>query len=296
MVDEEILSRDTIEAVVACYVSWGDMRSRCKLGGSGSKNWGARGITVCEAWTESLPYIRWALTDGDYAKDLTCDRLDNDGNYDPDNCYYVTDAEQNQNRRSTKLNMEKAREIRALVPYLTQREIGEIYGVSDATIGDLVRNETWKELEPVPRLNWIVTDEEILNVVRLYRGWKGMKHRVTPGYVYHHRYHDIGVIVCDEWYDFPTYYSWAVANGSEHGLTIDRRDNDGNYTHGNCRFATPAEQCQNQSTTKLNPTLVWQIRDICDNTKLSNPVIAEIYGVDSSTIWRVRRRASWKNI
>lgn len=63
--------------------------------------YGGRGITVCEAWRESRrTFKEWALTHG-YAPNLTIDRIDNDQGYSPENCRWVSQTKNNNNRSST---------------------------------------------------------------------------------------------------------------------------------------------------------------------------------------------------
>lgn len=58
-----------------------------------------------------------------------------------------------------------------------------------------------------------------------------------------------GISVCEEWINsFDSFYEWASKNGYEEGLSLDRKDNDGNYTPENCRFVNRA--VQNRNTRK----------------------------------------------
>ena len=82
------------------YREWHNMRMRCYYPScEGYKWYGGRGITVCEEWNKDFgPFRDWALSHG-YTDELTLDRIDNDGNYEPSNCRWVSMKEQCTNRR-----------------------------------------------------------------------------------------------------------------------------------------------------------------------------------------------------
>lgn len=61
-----------------------------------------------------------------------------------------------------------------------------------------------------------------------------------------------GITICDEWKDdFQTFYDWAVSNGYEEHLTIDRIDVNGNYEPFNCKWSTEKEQSNNKRNNRL---------------------------------------------
>ena len=85
------------------HALWSGMKTRCTNQNRAKyKDYGARGISVCQEWQNAENFIEWALNNG-YQEGLQIDRIDNNGNYQPDNCRFVTPMENSRNRRNTKL-------------------------------------------------------------------------------------------------------------------------------------------------------------------------------------------------
>lgn len=88
-------------------------------------------------------------------------------------------------------------------------------------------------------------------VTPLHKTWRGMLKRCTDGNVGARRHGQRGIRVCGEWHDYLAFKDWALANGYQPGLSLDRINNDGNYEPGNCRWATAKTQARNRRSSVI---------------------------------------------
>jgi len=86
------------------YRIWGGIKGRCYYKCSRAyRSHGGRGIRVCQEWLESFPaFFDWAIANG-WKRGLDLGRIDNDGDYSPDNCRFETRSQNNRNKRSNRL-------------------------------------------------------------------------------------------------------------------------------------------------------------------------------------------------
>ena len=90
-------------------------------------------------------------------------------------------------------------------------------------------------------------------IQRIRHIWTGMIKRCYNANASRFRhYGGRGIVVCDEWRNSQdAFVSWAIQNGYQEHLEIERNDNDGPYSPQNCRWATRKEQTRNKRTTRL---------------------------------------------
>lgn len=91
-----------------------------------------------------------------------------------------------------------------------------------------------------------------LSKTRVYRIWRNAISRTeNPNVPCYHNYADYEIRMCDEWRNsFEAFYKWAIENGYDDKLTLDRIDNDGDYTPKNCRWVDMKTQSNNRGHRK----------------------------------------------
>ena len=118
------------------YTVFKDMHKRCEYEKDYKyPNYGGRGIKVCEEWQEYEPFSEWAKNNG-YTDELTLDRIDNNGDYSPNNCRWATYKEQALNTRTNHF-IEFCGEIKTLSQWADE------LGINRSTLCERINSRGW---------------------------------------------------------------------------------------------------------------------------------------------------------
>lgn len=122
------------------YKLWSEMKHRCEYKKHRAfKDYGGRGIRVCERWQDFWNFLK-DVGHRPYPN-LSIDRIDVNGNYEPSNFRWATPAQQMRNRRCNKLTEDKAQEIRKSPK--SQKELAVQYNVDQSTISRVLSERRW---------------------------------------------------------------------------------------------------------------------------------------------------------
>lgn len=134
-----------------------------------------------------------------------------------------------------------------------------------------------------------------LSKTRLYRLYWSIKDRCyDQNHKYYKYYGGRGIVMCDQWLNsFKAFYDWAIANGYDDKLQIDRfPDNDGNYEPENCRWTTSVLNNRNRRSTRLNKMRVGVVMFLF-RKGITQKRISQLYQVHPMTINNIISGKTW---
>lgn len=125
------------------YIIWNGIMNRCyNKNCKGYKNYGGRGIEVYKEWHDVKIFSKWYNKNS--IENLSIDRINVNGNYEPNNCRFVNQKEQARNTTKNVLNYELVKKIRDLYKEgYGQSEIGRMINLSNKVVHAVVKNQIW---------------------------------------------------------------------------------------------------------------------------------------------------------
>jgi len=135
---------------------------------------------------------------------------------------------------------------------------------------------------------------ESVPITKEYEAHSGMMQRCYNSKKKQYKnYGGRGIMVCKRWHNYNNFLTDMGRAPSKYH-SIDRINNDGNYTPKNCRWATQSEQNRNKSNTKMNKYIVQYIRERKAKRSI---IIGELNGICSIANYKaIQQKRTWKHI
>lgn len=256
------------------YYKFQSIIARCyREGASDYTRYGGRGIKVCDEWRGSTEkFIHWAIESGwEEGKNLSVDRIDNDGHYCPENCRIITCVE-----NTIKRYTDRGQGLVVAGAAVNIRELTRQAGVSPATVKKLslagyssesiISYGKLKHYQKIAVENSIkegnpMSIDEALKVKRKekvrsrspgYVNYNGMKGRCyNESDRSYSKYGGRGIKVCEEWRNSFEQFILDMGEPPHPDAAVHRMNNDGDYSPSNCVWVSRSENTRAMHTEKL---------------------------------------------
>ena len=221
------------------FNTWCSMIQRCcNLNHTSYKEYGGRGITVCERWKEFISFFEDM---GERPSGTQLERIDNNKGYFPENCCWASRKEQARNRRTT-MFLALDGEIKPVEVW------SEELGIDAPTIRARVSRWGWSDEEALTTPIGL-KPKRLASKRNNDKTRNSYRHMVDRCYnPKNKRYSDWGgrgIQVCERWLE--DYNNFLDDMGAcPTGMSLDRIDNAGNYEPENCKWSTYKQQANNR--------------------------------------------------
>ena len=222
---------------------WWNMKSKCDNPQSTSyKYFGGKGITYCEEWKIYSNFEQWAVSNG-YEDNLTLGRMDKTKNFEPDNCKWMTRADQykifGRNKIITCPKTGKTQNIKMWAEELE---------MTTSTLSSRLNIMSIEKAFSIPHKK---RTGKVSNY-RLRKTWLSILSKTqNPKNQYFKYYGAKGITCCDSWLEYSNFQNWAIDNGYT-GLEktrLCRKDTSDNFSPENCYWGTIKDVNRNKSDT-----------------------------------------------
>jgi hypothetical protein len=263
------------------YRIWKGIMQRCSNPNNPQyKDYGGRGITMCQQWIDSFETF---LNDVGPRPSLeyTLDRINNDLGYFPGNCHWATEVEQQRNQRGNRKIT-----IDGETHYLTDWAL--LVGIKQGTISTRIHKLGWTEEEaiftPVHKAK-AETEGTSKTKTAEYQAWQNIKGRcLNPQDRSYQHYGGRGLTIYPEWISSFEAFKRDVGKRPSPAHSLDRIDNERGYYPDNVRWVTKAVQNRN---TRRNHLITIGETTLCLNDW------AEKVGIDVGTVRRRIVELGW---
>lgn len=239
------------------YLLWARMLRICSNPETKSYHlYGAKGIKVCERWSEFANFFADMGTKP--SEDSSVGRINKGGDFEPSNCHWIVrhkKAVKIPKRIYPDITGQTFDKLTAVSIYKAHKRKAPLWILSCTCGGGIILSQSTLRSRKTQNCGCSAlpingSPTHGMSRAREYYIWNNMRERCAkPNNLHYARYGGRGIKVCDRWSNFANFIT--DMGRAPDGYSIDRLDNDGNYEPSNCKWIPIADQAKNKSTNRF---------------------------------------------